>query len=342
VEINKAAREAAAGRDIILVGENERQDTRLLKPLRDGGYGLDALWNDDFHHSAVVALTGGADAYYSDYRGSPQELLSAVKYGYLFQGQWYEWQNARRGHSTLGLPRASMINFIENHDQVANSARGQRLHQISAPGQYRAVTALMLMSPGTPMLFQGQEFGASSPFLYFADHKPDLAGKVREGREEFLAQWRTLRSPEMQRVFADPGSVETFARSRLDHSEASRHSEIYQLHCDLLRLRKEDPVISRQGQDGMDGAVLSQDCFVVRFFNREMSTDRLLVVNLGVELEFRPSPEPLLGPPEGMAWRTLWSSEDPQYGGNGTAALDSDNNWRIPGYAAVLLVAAGV
>ena len=336
-EIGVASRGAAESRNIVIIGENERQDTRLLKPLKDGGYGLDALWNDDFHHSAVVALTGHADAYYSDYRGTPQELLSAVKYGYLFQGQWYEWQNARRGHSTLGLPRASMINFIENHDQIANSARGKRLHQFTAPGQYRAVTALMLLSPGTPMLFQGQEFGASSPFLYFADHKPDLAGKIREGRKEFLGQWRTLRSPDMQSVFSDPGSRETFERSRLDHAEASRHSEIYQLHRDLLRLRKEDAVISRQGQDGIDGAVLSQHCFIVRFFTREIDTDRLLVVNLGVELEFRPSPEPLLGPPEGMAWRTLWSSEDPRYGGNGTAALDSEKNWRIPGNAAVLL-----
>ena len=337
VEIGEAARAAAKSRDIIIIGENERQETRLLKPVKDGGFGLDGLWNDDFHHSAVVALTGHADAYYSDYRGTPQELLSAVKYGYLFQGQWYEWQNARRGHSTLGLPRASMINFIENHDQIANSARGQRLHQITAPGQYRAMTALMLLSPGTPMLFQGQEFGASTPFLYFADHKPDLVRKIREGRKEFLAQWRTLRSPDMHRVFADPGSAETFERSRLEHSKASRHTETYQLHCDLLRLRKEDPVISRQGEDGIDGAVLSHDCFVVRFFTPEMSTDRVLVVNLGVELNFRPSPEPLLGPPEGLAWQTLWSSEDAQYGGNGTAELDSEENWRIPGYAAVLL-----
>jgi len=342
-EISEAARAAAGRRDIIIIGENERQDTRLLKPVKEGGYGLDALWNDDFHHSALVALTGHAEAYYSDYRGTPQELLSAVKYGFLFQGQWYEWQNARRGHSTLGLPRASMINFIENHDQVANSARGQRLNQFTAPGQYRAMTALMLLSPGTPMLFQGQEFGASSPFLYFADHKPDLVAKIRAGRKEFLAQWRSLRSPDVQKLFADPGSAETFERSRLDHSEANSHSELYRLHSDLLRLRKQDAVISRQGQDGIDGAVLSQSCFVVRFFTPTIGptigNDRLLLVNLGVELAFRPSPEPLLGPPEGMRWQTLWSSEDPQYGGNGTAALDSEENWRIPGHAAVLLLA---
>ncbi len=337
VEIAAAARGVAGGRGIILVGENERQDTRLLKPVSEGGYGLDALWNDDFHHSAIVALTGHADAYYSDYRGSAQELLSAVKYGFLFQGQWYQWQKARRGHSTLGLPRPSMINFIENHDQVANSARGLRLNQITAPGAYRAMTALMLLGPGTPMLFQGQEFGASNPFNYFADHKPDLDRKIKEGRQEFLAQWRTLRTPDMRKIFADPGLKETFERSRLDHSESSSHAEIYKLHCDLLRLRREDKTISLQGQEGIDGAVLSGQSFVVRYFTRAMSGDRLLVVNLGVELAFSPSPEPLLGPPEGHAWRTLWSSEDPQYGGNGTADLDSEENWRIPGYAAVLL-----
>jgi maltooligosyltrehalose trehalohydrolase len=197
----------------------------------------------------------------------------------------------------------------------------------------------MLLAPGTPMLFQGQEFGASTPFFYFADHKPELGCKIADGRKEFLAQWRTLRSAEMQRVFADPCSAETFARSRLDHSELNRHAEIYRLHCDLLRLRKEDPVISRQGQDGIDGAVLSQNCFIARFFGGPASEDRLLVVNLGTEFAFSPSPEPLLGPPEGLAWQTLWSSEDPQYGGNGAAALDSDENWRIPGCAAVLLVA---
>jgi maltooligosyltrehalose trehalohydrolase len=337
-EIGETARRAAGKRAVILVGENERQETRLLKPIREGGYGLDALWNDDFHHSATVAVTGQADAYYSDYRGSPQELLSAVKYGYLFQGQWYRWQHDRRGHSTLGLPRASMINFIQNHDQVANSARGQRLNQLTAPGVYRAITALTLLAPGTPMLFQGQEFGALSPFLFFADHERALALQIKRGRKKFLTQWRSLKLPEMRGVFDNPAAPATFEKSRLDHAEVSRHAEIYLLHCDLLRLRKEDKVIARQGKDGIDGAVLSQQCFIVRYFSPGYSGDRLLLVNLGIELEFNPSPEPLLGPPEGTVWRTLWSSEDPRYGGCGTAKLDSEENWRIPGQAAVMLM----
>jgi maltooligosyltrehalose trehalohydrolase len=337
VEISQAARAAAGNRSILLIGENEPQETRLIRPIAEGGYGLDALWNDDYHHTAMVALTGKADAYYTDYRGSAQELLSAVKYGYLYQGQWYRWQGKRRGESTLGLPRAAMVNFIQNHDQVANSARGQRIHELTSPGLLKAVTALTLLAPGTPMLFQGQEFAASSPFLFFADHNPDLAKKIRKGRIEFLEQWRSLQTPEMRGCFDDPSAPETFERTKLDHSEIDTHTCMYALHRDLLRLRKHDPVISRQGADGLDGAILSPSCLIVRFFSPHYRNDRLLVVNLGADLQWNPAPEPLLAPPLEAQWMKLWSSDDPLYGGCGTAPLDSDDNWRIPGQAAVVL-----
>jgi maltooligosyltrehalose trehalohydrolase len=336
-EIVRAAREAGGRRSIVLIGENEPQNTRLIKPLSEGGYALDALWNDDYHHSAMVALSGKADAYYTDYRGTAQEFVSAAKYGYLYQGQWYRWQKKRRGTSTLGLPRPAMVNFIQNHDQVANSARGQRAHEVASPGVLKALTALTLLAPGTPMLFQGQEFAASSPFLFFADHKPELAEKVRNGRIEFLEQWRSLKLPEMRACLPDPAAPETFERSKLDHSEVGSHAPAYALHRDLLRLRSEDAVISRQGEDGFDGALLSPSCFILRFFSRGYREDRLLVVNLGTELEWNPAPEPLLAPPSDTRWAKLWSSEDPQYGGCGTAALDTEDNWRLPGQAAVLL-----
>lgn len=341
-EIGRAARQAAGGRSIVLIAENEPQNTRLVKPLSEGGYGLDALWNDDYHHSAMVALGGKADAYYSDYRGAAQEFVSAAKHGYLYQGQWYRWQKKRRGTSTLGLPRAAMVNFIQNHDQVANSARGQRAHELASPGVWKALTALTLLAPGTPMLFQGQEFAASSPFLFFADHKPELAEKVRKGRVEFLEQWRSLNLPEMKACLPDPGARYTFERCKLDDSEVESHESAYGFHRDLLQLRREDAVISRQGEEGIDGAVLSQTCFVLRFFSAGYRDDRLLVVNLGTELEFNPAPEPLLAPPANAEWAKLWSSDDPQYGGCGTAALDTEENWRIPGQAAVLLSPATV
>jgi maltooligosyltrehalose trehalohydrolase len=230
-----------------------------------------------------------------------------------------------------------MVNFIQNHDQVANSARGQRIHELSAPGVYKALTALTLLMPGTPMLFQGQEFASSSKFLFFADHKPELARKVREGRAEFLAQWRSLQLPEMKKCFDDPSSPATFERSKLDHSEVEKNAGIYALHRDLLRLRRDDPVLSNGGEGGIDGAVLNAQCFVLRYFSEDFQNDRLLVMNLGTDLEFNPSPEPLLGPPASRHWVKLWSSDEPQYGGCGTAVLDSEENWRIPGMAAVVL-----
>jgi maltooligosyltrehalose trehalohydrolase len=336
-EISRVARQAAGQRSIVLIGENEPQQTILLKPLSEGGFGLDGLWNDDYHHSAHVALTGKAEAYYTDYRGTPQEFVSTAKYGYLFQGQYYSWQKKRRGTPALGLPRWSMVNFIDNHDQIANSARGQRSHELSAPGVYKAMTALTLLMPGTPMLFQGQEFASSSKFLFFADHKPELAATIAKGRVEFLEQWRSYSMADIQEYFDNPGSVATFEKSKLNHAEVETHRELYLLHRDLLRLRRQDPVISRQGVDGIDGAVLSPECFVLRFFSPGFQNDRLLIVNLGVELRYDPAPEPLLGPAEGSRWEKFWSSDDAQYGGCGTAPLDTEENWRIPGQSAVLL-----
>src|SRR5215467_6267124 len=176
--ITQEARRAAGKRSIVFVGENEPQRAQLARSPGAGGYGLDAIWNDDFHHTTRVALTGRTEAYYSDYRGSPQELMSAVKWGFLYQGQYYTWHHKCRGSSALDLPPTAFVNYIHNHDQIANSIDGARLHQVSAFGQYKAITALLLLGPGTPMLFQGQEYGASTPFLYFADHYPELAARV--------------------------------------------------------------------------------------------------------------------------------------------------------------------
>ena len=333
----RRAREAAGDRPIFTVAENEPQETRLVRPPEEGGYGIDALWNDDFHHSAMVALTGRNEAYYRDYKGCPQEMISLAKHGYLYQGQRYSWQEQRRGTSGLGLPAAAFVSFLQNHDQVANSARGERCYKLASPGRYRALTALTLLGPGTPMLFQGQEFCSSSPFLYFADHEPELAAAVRNGRLEFLSQFPSLALPETQAGVADPESPETFQRCKLDLSERERHAACYALHRDLLRLRRENPVLGAQGKGGLDGAVLGPEAFVIRFFG-ENAGDLLLLVNLGTDLELEPIPEPLLAPLTGFLWEMLWSSEDPRYGGTGAPPPeDEEGCWRLPGQAAVVM-----
>jgi maltooligosyltrehalose trehalohydrolase len=333
-DITREARRAAAPRSIVVVAENEPQHTKLIRPVAEGGYGLDGLWNDDFHHSLIVATIGIREGYFMDYLGTPQETLSCLKYGFLYQGQWYKWQKKRRGTSTLGTTPSAMVTYLQNHDQIANSGRGLRLQELTTYGRYKAATAVCLLGPGTPMLFQGQEFASSAPFLFFADHEPKLAELVRKGRAEFLRQWRSLSTCEL--AFDDPGSRETFEKCKLDFSEREKHAEVYSLHRDLLKLRKTEPVFSRQTRQ-FDGAILGPETCVFRFFSDDFRNDRLLLVNFGPQLFLDPAPVPLLGPPENAEWSVLWSSEDPKYGGNGTAPLDSNLNWIIPAHVAVVL-----
>jgi maltooligosyltrehalose trehalohydrolase len=340
-DIASEVRRAAEPRATILIGENEPQQVKLIRPQEQGGYGLDGLWNDDLHHSAVVALTGKNDAYYTDYLGTAQEFVSAFKYGYLYQGQRYRWQSQRRGTPAFGVRPSAFVTFVQNHDQVANSARGLRIHELTTPGLFKAMTAAILLGPGTPMLFQGQEFASSTPFLYFSDMPEWLSKHVREGRAEFLAQWRSLRLPEMQNEFADPCSEDTFRACKLDHSEREQNQEIYRLHCDLLRIRREDRLLQTWEPGTFDGSVLSDTCFCLRIFSAtDDASHRLLIVNLARDLHYWPSPEPLLAPPEGQGWRVVISTEDPRYGGDGTPPLETEDGWRIPGHAAVLLAPA--
>jgi maltooligosyltrehalose trehalohydrolase len=207
---------------------------------------------------------------------------------------------------------------------------------LTTPGRYRALTALLLLGPATPMFFQGQEFAASSPFYFFADHNPHLAKLVRKGRIEFLQQFCSLRAPDIQQYIANPDSPQSFERCKLDFAERESHAEAYRLHRDLLKMRREDPVFRSQRIGGVDGAVLGPEAFVLRYFGPN-GDDRLLLVNLGLDLHLDPAPEPLLAPPEGRAWDVLWSSESACYGGNGQAPLETEENWRIPGHATVVL-----
>jgi maltooligosyltrehalose trehalohydrolase len=336
LDIADAARQACTKRHILVIAENEPQDPRLIRPKEEGGYGLDAAYNDDFHHTAIVSASGRHEAYYSDYRGSPQEFISLAKRGYLYQGQFYEWQHQRRGGPALDLPRRQFIIGIENHDQIANSGHGMRVHKLTSPGRLRAITAVMLLLPQIPMLFQGQEFAASTGFHYFADHAGELADAVHEGRTEFMSQFPSMGTPEMQATLLRPDDPEAFTRSCLNHAERDSNVGILHMHRDLLALRRNDPLF-RNAQE-LDGAVLAAEAFVLRFMGKE-NDHRLLLVNMGQDLDLHPAPEPLLAPPEGAAWRLLWSSENPEYGGGGTPEVEAGGGWRLPGHAALVMKA---
>lgn len=333
----RAAREAAGRRSIIIVAENEPQNTDLIRSVEAGGYGLDGVWNDDLHHAALVAMTGRNEAYYQDYQGTPQELIAAAKYGYLFQGQTYAASKAGRGVPALDMKPAAFVTFIENHDQVANSARGLRLSSLIGPARLRAVTTFQLLMPGTPMLFQGQEFWASAPFAFFADHHPDLAALVRKGRHESLAMFASLADEAGQGQLPDPESDHTFHVCQLDWSEREKNARIVAFHRDLLAMRASTPAFSANHRPAVDGSVIGPEAFVLRFFD-EGEEDRLLFVNLGRDLHRASLAEPLVAPPRGRAWTVLFSSEHPAYGGTGTPpVIAAGGGWTLPGNTAVVL-----
>jgi maltooligosyltrehalose trehalohydrolase len=339
-ELTRRARAAAESRGIVVIAETEPQASKLARPAADGGYGIDGLWNDDFHHSSTVALTGRHEAYYSDYRGRAQEFLAAAKHGFLYQGQYYTWQKKRRGSPTKGLPAHAFVCYLENHDQVANTASSGRVWQQASPAAHRAMTALLLLGPWTPLLFQGQEWSTPQCFPYFADHEAELAQLVHKGRRESLRQFVSLASRAVQERLPNPGLRDTFDSAKLDWSGQllqARGQRSLALHRDLLQLRRDGQALG--GVECFDGAVLNEACLVLRWVGADQR-DRLLVVNLGPDLSCTPAPEPLLAPPENAAWELLLGTEDPRYGGGGQpdGSLDQ-RGFLIPARCALLFSA---
>jgi len=321
---------------VFIAGECESQDSRLLRATGDYPDGLDAIWNEDWHHAAVVRLTGRRQAYFTDYLGSAPEFASMARHGFLYQGQWYSWQKRERGRYALGLPSSCFVNFLENHDQVANTGPGDRLYHRVAPAEWRALTALLLLGPGLPLLLQGQEFGSSRAFAYFADHEGDLAAAVEKGRLEFLSQFPSLASPSMEARIPPPADIETFIHSKLLDEERTADSAALRLHRDLLKLRREDPLLRELGTDAVrvEASAPSEHIVLLRYLG--VRAHRLLVVNLGDDHR-SPMNDPLLAPLPAAPWEELWSSERPQYGGGGVISFPCDAAWLITGGSATLL-----
>ncbi len=219
------ALEGETGRRYDLIAENDLNDPRVVISREAGGYGLAATWNDDFHHALHAVLTGEKLGYYSDF-GKLADLAKALQEVYVYDGRESEYRRRTQGRSVRGLSAHRFVGFLQNHDQVGNRAKGERISSLLNTRQLKVGAALMLCAPFAPMLFQGEEFGASSPFLYFTDHHdPDLAAAVSKGRrQEFAAfGWNPEDVP-------DPQALSSFERSKIDWSELELHP-----HDDLLR-----------------------------------------------------------------------------------------------------------
>jgi maltooligosyltrehalose trehalohydrolase len=331
-------RATAAPRRVVLIAEDERNDVRLIRPGDDGGYGLDAVWADDFHHAVRVFLTGEREGYYANYAGSAEEIAQGIAGGFIYQGQTSPRTGKPRGTRVTDEPGSAFVFCTQNHDQVGNRPFGERLdHQIDA-GRRAAATALLLFAPQTPMLFMGQEFAASTPFLFFTDFEPELGKLVTEGRRAEFAAFRAFADPGLRDAIPDPQAESTFLASKLDLAERKSNAPTYRLYQALLALRRDDPVL-RSGDRAATRAFAAGPEIVV--VHRWLGTaQRVLVANFGAAANLPLAEIPELAAMVGAEWRVLLSTADRQFGGSGCEAGlcddERDRRLRVPARSAAI------
>jgi maltooligosyltrehalose trehalohydrolase len=238
VQVDRLA--AELGRALVLIAENDCNDPRVLRPRTLGGFGLAAQWNDDFHHALHVALSGERQGYYADFNGL-SDVAIALRDGFVYGGRYSRYRGRTHGRSARDLPGCAFVGFLQNHDQIGNRALGDRSGHLLSTRRLMIGAALVLTAPSIPLLFQGEEWGASTPFQYFTGHQdPELGARVRDGRRQEFARfgWNPAEVP-------DPQDEATFARSTLDWQELGRspHAELLSWHRELIRLRRRLPAL---------------------------------------------------------------------------------------------------
>jgi maltooligosyltrehalose trehalohydrolase len=248
-ELAARARASLPERQLLLFAEDERNLAEIVLPAAEGGWGLDGVWADDFHHQVRRMAAGDSDGYYADFSGSVADLAATIRDGWFYQGQYSAHNGAPRGTDPSGLPRPRMVVCLQNHDQIGNRALGERLHHQIPLALYRALSALLLFVPETPLLFMGQEWAASTPFLYFTDHHAELGRLVTEGRRGEFSRFAAFADPANRERIPDPQAPRTFEASRLDWRERERepHASTLTLYQALLALRRNEPSLRAPG-----------------------------------------------------------------------------------------------
>jgi maltooligosyltrehalose trehalohydrolase len=290
-----------------LIGESSANDARLVQSHEQGGYGLDAVWNDEFHHSLHVLLTGEHTGYYQDF-GQIWHLAKAFREGFVYSGEYSAYRQRRHGVSSIDIPAQRFVVCTQNHDQVGNRAGSERLSQLVSLEALKLAAGVVLLSPFVPLLFMGEEYGETAPFPYFVSHsEPELIEAVRRGRREEFAAFRWRGEP------ADPQDEATFLSAKINHdlSHEGQHKTLFEFYEELLRIRKENPalaVLSKEDlevSDYEDGKVI----FVRRW---NVGSEVMVAFNFNTERVTA-----LLPIPTGK-WNRLLDSSDGQWRGNGS------------------------
>ena len=302
-ELTDAVRASTGGRPVWLVAEDHRNMASMLVPSAEGGWGLDGVWADDLHHQLRTHVAGDRDGYYADYAGSTPDIAATIRQGWFYTGQHSAHRGGLRGTSPAGLAPERFVVCVQNHDQVGNRAFGDRLHHTIDVSAWRAISALLLFLPEVPLLFMGQEWAASTPFLYFTDHNDALGRLVTEGRRAEFRHFEAFVDPARAATIPDPQAEATFARSRLAWNELQLepHASVRRLYKALLELRRSlvpvAPDATRVQALGPHALGLVRD------------TDRgPLVLAACLSGEGAVEIDPMLEPPP--PWRIRWSTEE--------------------------------
>jgi maltooligosyltrehalose trehalohydrolase len=281
-ELTRTVRTSIADRQVVLIAETGENDVRYLRNVEEGGYGLDAIYADDFHHSLRRYLAGDHEGYYAEYAGTLEEVARCIEQGWLYEGQPTLRTHQPRGTPARDRPAWQFLYVIQNHDQVGNRPFGERLHHQIGVEQFAAASALLLFLPFTPMLLMGQEFGASSPFQFFTDHNPELGRLITEGRRREFQAFSAFADPATREHIPDPQAESTFRNSKLPLDEAGTPPgcDLQAWYQSLLELRRTDAVLVDQSRDRMTARALSKDVLAIRR-SLPQGDQRLLLVNFG-------------------------------------------------------------
>ncbi len=299
-----AARSADSGRRFLLIAESDLNDTRMVDPPAAGGHGLDAMWSDEYHHALHSLLTGEVDGYYEDF-GSVEDLADAYRDGYVYAGRYSKHRDRRHGNDPTGLEPWRFVVCAQNHDQVGNRARGDRLSTLTDAAGLRLSAGLVALSPFVPMLFMGEEYGETAPFLYFVSHgDPALVEAVRNGRREEFSYFA------WQGEVPDPQDEATFRKSAIDPAGATAEGRALQaLYRELLGLRRGVPALGCRG--GPREVSVAPDGPLLDVLRGGPGSAVRIVFHLGAA-DSAPIHVPADGP-----WRKLIDSSDARWGGPG-------------------------
>lgn len=316
-ELAESARAAAGGRSVVIIAEDGRHEISRVRPVASGGEGLDGVWADDFHHEVRVLLTNAHESYYGSYDGSTEDIAHVVQHGFRHLGQ----EGSGR---TVSIDPASVFVFtIQNHDQIGNRPFGDRLHHEINLDRYRVASAVLLFSPEIPLLFMGQEFAASTPFLYFTDHPEELGQLVTEGRRREFAGFKAFDDPDMRATIPDPQAESTFLASKLDVSERERNAGVLELYRTLFDMRRNDSALASHDLNRTHAFAPSAQIVVIHRW--EGSEHRVLVANFGHRVEMPKSwLEQVKGGP-GDDWKVMLTTDEARFGGAGQQPeIDAD------------------